>query len=174
MTIALRTDRIAVDIEKNTMKNTKNMTTTELKDLKEKSLNTMHLIYGREHKDDESNSEPYFMSWNTIYRNMDIDLKNKAKLESKFSEMKSYFDKNYINTPGGKKDAKEISNFTGNTELKIIYGDEYYQTFGDVFKIEPTEEDYMTLYKDYGQIFNGRQFFKKDYNPELTKKHNFY
>ena len=90
------------------MKNTKNMTTTELKDLKEKSLNTMHLIYGREHKDDESNSEPYFMSWNTIYRNMDIDLKNKAKLESKFSEMKSYFDKNYINTPGGKKDAKEI------------------------------------------------------------------
>ena len=32
----------------------------------------------------------------------------------------------------------------------------------------------MCLYNDYGQIFNGRQFFKKDYNPELTKKHNFY
>ena len=156
------------------MKNTKNMTTTELKDLKEKSLNTMHLIYGREHKDDESISEPYFMSWNTIYRNMDIDLIKAKKLGETFPVMKAYFDKNFINTVGGGKDAKEVSNFTGNTELKIIYGDEYYQTFGDVYKLDPKEEDYMTLHNDYGQIFNGRQFFKKDYNPELTKKHNFY
>ena len=92
------------------MKNTlQTMTITELKDLKEKSNNTMHLIYGREHKDDESNSEPYFMSWNTIYRNMDIDLIKAKKLEDTFPEMKSYFDKNFINTVGGGKDAKEVS-----------------------------------------------------------------
>ncbi len=119
------------------MKNTKNMTITEQKDLKEKSKNTMHLIYGREYTDDESNSEPTFYSYSTIYRNMDIDLKNKEKLE-------------------------------------IIFGDEYYQTFGDYYKLDPKEDDYMCLYNDYGQLFNGRQFFKKDYNPELTKKHNFY
>ncbi len=160
-----KTDKIAVEIEKNTMTNTKNMTITEQKDLKEKSKNTMHLIYGREYTDDESISEPTFYSYSTIYRNMDIDLKNKEKLESKFIEMKTYFDKNY----------KEVAkNFTGHTKLEIIFGDEYYQTFGDYYKLDSIEEDYMTLHEDYGQIFNGRQFFKKDYNPELTKKHNFY
>jgi hypothetical protein len=165
LTSSFRYDSVAVDIEKNTMKNTKNMTITEQKDLKEKSKNTMHLIYGREYTDDESNSEPTFYSYSTIYRNMDIDLKNKEKLESKFTEMKAYFDKNY---------KEKATNFTGHTKLEIIFGDEYYQTFGDYYKLDPKEDDYMCLYNDYGQLFNGRQFFKKDYNPELTKKHNFY
>ena len=80
--------------------------------LKEQSKNTMNLVYGREYKDDESIAEPYFYSYSTVYRNMDIDLNKKAKLESKFSKMKDYFDKNYINTVGGEKDTKEISNFS--------------------------------------------------------------
>ena len=147
------------------MKNTKNMTITEQKDLKEKSKNTMHLIYGREYTDDESRTEPTFYSYSTIYRNMNISLVNKKKLEDKFPEMKAYFDKNY---------KEKGANFTGNTKLEIIFGDEYYQTFGDYYDLDSKEEDYMTLHEDYGQIFNGRQFFKKDYNPELTKKHNFY
>ena len=146
------------------MKITDKMTISELKDLKEKSKNTMHLVYGAEHYDEEEKYDPYFMSWNTIYRNMDIDLNKKAKLESLFSKIKIYLDKKY----------KGAANFTGNTKLEIIFGDEYYQTFGDYYKLDPKEEDYMCLYNDYGQIFNGRQFFKKDYNPELTKKHNFY
>ena len=78
--------------------------------LKEQSKNTMNLVYGREYEDDESISEPYFYSYSTIYRNMDIDLNKKAKLEAKFPKMKAYFDKNYINTVGGEKDAKEVSN----------------------------------------------------------------
>ena len=78
---------------------------------------------------------------------------------------KKYFDKNY---------KEKATNFTGHTKLEIIFGDEYYQTFGDYYKLDPKEDDYMCLYNDYGQLFNGRQFFKKDYNPELTKKHNFY
>ena len=128
-------DSVAVDIENYTMKITDKMTISELKDLKEKSKNTMHLVYGAEHYDEEEKYDPYFMSWHTIYRNMDI---------------------------------------TGTTKLEIIFGDEYYQTFGDEYDLDPKEDDYMCLYNDYGQIFNGRQFFKKDYNPELTKKHNFY
>ena len=164
LTSSFRYDSVAVDIEKNTMKFTDKMTITELKDLKEKSKNTMHLVYGAEHYDEEEKYDPHFMSWHTIYRNMDIDLKNKEKLESKFTEMKAYFDKKY----------KGAANFTGKTKLEIIFGDEYYQTFGDYYKLDPKEDDYMCLYNDYGQIFNGRQFFKKDYNPELTKKHNFY
>ena len=139
--------------------------------LKEQSKNTMNLVYGREYEDDESISEPYFYSYSTIYRNMDIDLNKKAKLESKFPEMKAYFDKNYINTVGGEKDAKEVSNFTGNTKMEIIFGDEYYETFGDRYSLNSDEEDYMDLYNDYGQLFNGRQFFKKDYNTELTNKY---
>ena len=146
------------------MKFTDKMTITELKDLKEKSKNTMHLVYGAEHYDEEEKYDPHFMSWHTIYRNMDIDLKNKEKLESIFTEMKAYFDKKY----------KGAANFTGKTELKIVFGDDYYYTFGDEYDLDSKEDDYMCLYNDYGQIFNGRQFFKKDYNPELTKKHNFY
>ena len=130
--------------------------------LKEKSKNTMNLVYGREYTDDESITEPTFYNWNTVYRNMNISLVNKKKLEDKFTEMKAYFDKNFKET---------ADNFTGNTELKIVFGDEYYWTYGDQFELDSTEEDYMTLYNDYGQLFNGRQFFKKDYNTELTNKY---
>ena len=130
--------------------------------LKEKSKNTMNLVYGREYTDDESITEPTFYNWNTVYRNMNISLVNKKKLEDKFPEMKAYFDKNFKET---------ADNFTGNTELKIVFGDEYYWTYGDQFELDSTEENYMTLYNDYGQLFNGRQFFKKDYNTELTNKY---
>ena len=130
--------------------------------LKEKSKNTMNLVYGREYTDDESITEPTFYNWNTVYRNMNISLVNKKKLEDKFPEMKAYIDKNFKET---------ADNFTGNTELKIVFGDEYYWTYGDQFELDSTEEDYMTLYNDYGQLFNGRQFFKKDYNTELTNKY---
>ena len=130
--------------------------------LKEKSKNTMNLVYGREYTDDESITEPTFYNWNTVYRNMNISLVNKKKLEDKFPEMKAYFDKNFKET---------ADNFTGNTELKIVFGDEYYWPYGDQFELDSTEEDYMTLYNDYGQLFNGRQFFKKDYNTELTNKY---
>ena len=52
--------------------------------LKEKSKNTMNLVYGREYTDDESITEPTFYNWNTVYRNMNISLVNKKKLEDKF------------------------------------------------------------------------------------------
>ena len=37
--------------------------------LKEKSKNTMNLVYGREYTDDESITEPTFYNWNTVYVN---------------------------------------------------------------------------------------------------------
>ena len=63
-------------IKKNTMNN-----------LKEKSMNTMNLVYGRLMDDPDSKYGDTFYSYNTIYRNMPIDLENKAKLESTFTKL---------------------------------------------------------------------------------------
>ena len=71
------------------MKNTMN-------NLKEKSMNTMNLVYARLMKDSESKYGDTFYSYNTIYRNMPIDLENKAKLESTFTKLKEYYDNNEI------------------------------------------------------------------------------
>ena len=164
LTLLINDDSVAVDIEKYTMRITDKMTISELKDLKEQSKNTMHLVYGAEHYDEEEKYDPYFMSWHTIYRNMDIDANKKVKLESLFPKIKTYLDKHY----------KGAANFTGKTELKIVFGDDYYYTFGDEYDLDSKEDDYMCLYNDYGQTVSGRQFFKKDYKPELTKNYTFY
>ena len=70
-------------IKKNTMNN-----------LKEKSMNTMNLVYGRLMDDPDSKYGDTFYSHNTIYRNMPIDLEKKSKLESTFTKLKEYYDNN--------------------------------------------------------------------------------
>ena len=138
-------------IKKNTMNN-----------LKEKSMNTMNLVYARLMNDSESKYGDTFYSYNTIYRNMPIDLENKAKLESTFTKLKEYYDNNTKDIP---------ANDLNWSKVEIIFGKEYYETFGDVYPDVCNDEDLNSLYNDYGQLSNGRQFFKKDYNPELTKEY---
>ena len=58
-----------------------------------------------------------------------------------------------------------------SSKVEIIFGKEYYETFGDVYPDVCNDEDWNSLYNDYGQLSNGRQFFKKDYNPQLTKEY---
>ena len=58
LTLLINDDSVAVDIEKYTMRITDKMTISELKDLKEQSKNTMHLVYGAEHYDDEEKYDP--------------------------------------------------------------------------------------------------------------------
>ena len=133
-----------------------------MNNLKEKSMNTMHLVYAREMKDPDSKYGETFYSYNTIYRNMPIDLEKKSKLESTFIKLKEYYDKNTKDKP---------ANDLNSSKVEIIFGNEYYETFGDVYPDVCNDEDLNSLYNDYGQLSNGRQFFKKDYNPELTKEY---
>ena len=138
-------------IKKNTMNN-----------LKEKSMNTMHLVYAREMKDPDSKYGETFYSYNTIYRNMPINLENKSKLESTFTKLKEYCDKNNKDKP---------ANDLNQSKVEIMFGREYYETFGDIYPDICDKKDWKSLYNDYGQLSNGRQFFKKDYNPQLTKEY---
>ena len=133
-----------------------------MNNLKEKSMNTMHLVYAREMKDPASKYGETFYSYNTIYRNMPINLENKSKLESTFAKLKEYCDKNNKDKP---------ANDLNQSKVEIMFGREYYETFGDIYPDICDKKDWKSLYNDYGQLSNGRQFFKKDYNPQLTKEY---
>ena len=133
-----------------------------MNNLKEKSMNTMHLVYAREMKDPDSKYGETFYSYNTIYRNMPINLENKSKLESTFTKLKEYCDKNNKDKP---------ANDLNQSKVEIMFGKEYYETFGDIYPDVCDKKDWKSLYNDYGQLSNGRQFFKKDYNPQLTKEY---
>ena len=50
----------------------------------------------------------------------------------------------------------------------MIHGSEYYRTYGDVFGYDGLGQD-NDLYEDYGQKWDTRQFFKHDFNKEVTK-----
>jgi hypothetical protein len=65
---------------------------------------------------------------------------------------------------------EEASNFTGATAIEIIYPDEYYQTYADVFGPETAAGD-NHLFNDFGQLYNGRQGFRKDFDSDLTKNY---
>ena len=50
----------------------------------------------------------------------------------------------------------------------MIHGTEYYKTYGDVYGKTGLPED-NHFYEDYGQKYNTREFFKHDFNEEVTK-----
>ena len=65
---------------------------------------------------------------------------------------------------------EDATNFTGTTGIEIVYPDEYYQTYEDVFG--DSVKDTMNvkdLWNDYGQQYE-RQGFRKDFDPDLNKK----
>jgi hypothetical protein len=64
---------------------------------------------------------------------------------------------------------EDATNFAGATAIEIIYPDEYYQTYEDVFGPETAAGDH-NLFNDFGQLYK-RQGFRKDFDPELTKKY---
>ena len=121
--------------------------------------NTIHLVYGREYQDPEDGCD-FFYSYSTIFRNVPLKylnllLRNKDKI-------KNYCDKNY----------KEVAtNFVGNTKVEVLTGDEYYETYEDAFGDIAYRDN--SLFNDYGQLWNGRQFFKYDFAPSLTDKYTY-
>ena len=131
------------------MKNKGDTMTKEL----HKSFN---VVYKREYFDSEQ--AEYFWSSYSMYKNVPI---SKIKYYRKqLLNFKDYMDKSF------KEDA---TNFAGATAIEIIYPDEYYQTYEDVFGPETAAGDH-NLFNDFGQLYK-RQGFRKDFDPELTKKY---
>ena len=116
---------------------------------------TFNIVYKREYKDPEDGSDTFWSS-STLYRNVPISkIKYYRKQLLKF---KDYMDKTY------KEDA---TNFAGATAIEIIYPDEYYQTYEDVYGSETAAGD-DNLYNDFGQLYQ-RQGFRKDFDSKIIK-----
>jgi len=117
---------------------------------------SFNVVYRREYFDSEQ--AEYFWSSYSLYKNVPISkIKYYRKQLLKF---KDYMDKSF------KEDA---TNFAGATAIEIIYPDEYYQTYEDVFGPETAAGDH-NLFNDFGQLYK-RQGFRKDFDPDLTKKY---
>ena len=117
---------------------------------------SFNVVYKREYFNSED--ADYFWTSYSLYKNVPISkIKYYRKQLLKF---KDYMDKSF------KEDA---TNFAGATAIEIIYPDEYYQTYEDVFGPETAAGDH-NLFNDFGQLYK-RQGFRKDFDPELTKKY---
>ena len=123
---------------------------------------TLHLVYFREYEDSEERYDPYFNIYYTIFRNLPLSQLDRLNNKDFQKKVKEFCDKNYKET---------ASNFTGVSGVEMIHGSEYYRTYEDEFGKDVTDQtgDGKSFVEDYGQKYNTRQFFKKDFNEEVTK-----
>ena len=123
---------------------------------------TLHLVYFREYEDSEERYDPYFNIYYTIFRNLPLSQMNRLNNKDFQNKVKEFCDKNYKET---------ASNFTGLSGVEMIHGSEYYRTYEDEFGKDVTDQtgDGKSFVEDYGQRYNTRQFFKRDFNEEVTK-----
>ena len=120
---------------------------------------TLHLVYFREYEDSEERYDPYFNIYYTIFRNLPLSQLNRLNDKNFQKKVKEFCDKNYT---------EAASNFTGVSGVEMIHGSEYYKTYEDVYGPSGMPDD-NTFYQDYGQKYDTRQFFKHDFNKEITK-----
>ena len=120
---------------------------------------TLHLVYYREYEDSEETYDPYFNIYNTIFRNLPLSQLSRLNNKDFQKKVKEFCDKNYVET---------ADNFTGESGVEMITGDEYYKTYGDEYGKIGTPDD-NAFFIDYGQKWNTRQFFKRDFNKEVSK-----
>ena len=123
---------------------------------------TLHLVYFREYEDSEERYDPYFNIYYTIFRNLPLSQMNRLNNKDFQKKVKEFCDKNFKET---------ASNFTGVSGVEMIHGSEYYRTYEDEFGKDITDNtgDGKSFVEDYGQRYNTRQFFKRDFNEEVTK-----
>ena len=123
---------------------------------------TLHLVYFREYEDSEERYDPYFNIYYTIFRNLPLSQLNRLNNKDFQKKVKEFCDKNYT---------EAASNFTGVSGVEMIHGSEYYRTYEDEFGKDVTDQtgDGKSFVEDYGQKYNTRQFFKRDFNEEVTK-----
>ena len=120
---------------------------------------TLHLVYFREYEDSEERYDPYFNIYYTIFRNLPLSQLNRLNDKNFQKKVKEFCDKNYNET---------ASNFTGDSGVEMIHGSEYYKTYEDVYGPSGMPDD-KTYFEDYGQKYDTRQFFKRDFNKEVNK-----
>ena len=121
---------------------------------------TLHLVYYREYYDSEERGyDAYFNIYNTIFRNLPLSQLNRLNNKDFQKKVKEFCDKNYVET---------ASNFTGVSGVEMIHGSEYYKTYEDVYGPSGMPDD-KSFYQDYGQKYDTRQFFKHDFDKEVTK-----
>ena len=120
---------------------------------------TLHLVYFREYEDSEERYDPYFNIYCTIFRNLPLSQLNRLNNKDFQKKVKEFCDKNFKET---------ASNFTGDSGVEMIHGSEYYKTYEDIYGPSGMPDD-KTFYQDYGQKWDTRQFFKHDFNKEVTK-----
>ena len=115
------------------------------------------IVYKREYIDSEDQYDPNFWIGHSIYKNVPM---SKIKFYRKqLLKIKDILDRSF------KEDA---TNFTGATGIEIVYPDEYYQTYEDVF--EDSAKGDLSLFNYYGQLYK-RQGFRKDFDPDLTENY---
>ena len=118
---------------------------------------TLHLVYQRQYYDNEDHD--YFFINYTIFRNVPLSQLNRLNNKDFQKKVKEFCDKNF---------EEKASNYENYSEVNMIHGTEYYKTYGDEFGVygQMGENDFYT---DYGQKYNTREFFKHDFNTEVTK-----
>tara|TARA_B100000900_G_C20355535_1_gene624087 strand:+ start:58 stop:462 length:405 start_codon:yes stop_codon:yes gene_type:complete len=124
---------------------------------------TINLTYWREYEDSDDRYEPYFKIHHTIFRNVPLSQLKRLNSETFRNKIKKYCDKHYN---------ESADNYTGNSGVDMIHGSEYYYTYGEEYDLPKKDKDYSHLLYDYGQKYNGRQFFKYDFMPKLTNTLN--
>ena len=117
---------------------------------------TLHLVYQRQYYDDEDMD--YFFINYTIFRNVPLSQLNRLNNKDFQKKVKEFCDKNFVET---------ASNYDNYSEVNMIHGTEYYKTYEDEFG--DTAQGDKNFYTDYGQRYNTREFFKHDFNEEVTK-----
>ena len=118
---------------------------------------TIHLVYQRQYYDDEDMD--YFFINYTIFGNVPLSQLKRLNDKNFKQKVKEFCDKNFKET---------ASNYENYSEVNMIHGSEYYKTYGDVYGETGLPED-KHFYEDYGQKWDTRQFFKRDFNKEVTK-----
>ena len=107
------------------------------------TTNNFHVVYQREYEDSEDVYEPYFLSTFTIFKNVPFSYKRLQTIQKKSNALKKILDAEY------KENGTTASNFTGRSRVAVIYDDEYYQSYEDVFGDSACGD--QNFYTDYGQ-----------------------
>jgi len=106
----------------------------------QKQSNNFHVVYHRGYDDPE---DGYFENSWTVFRNIPFNYNRLQSLLKKRKKIKAYCDRKYE-----EYDRVKPVNYVGS-RVTILYDDEYYATYADVFGSDLPGAD--SYYNDYGQ-----------------------
>jgi len=121
-------------------------------------MTTFNVCYLREYMDPEHQGD-FFYAYETVYRNVPEKFRSKFTNQKTKMKLIKFLDWNY---------KESASNFANATRIELIDEKQYYQTYEDVFG--DTAAGNKDMFNDYGQSYDTRQSFRKDFNKKLTLK----